>query len=559
MSIQSEAERIKANVAATYAAAAGLGAEMPDAQNSNNLSKTVAGAKAVLYAPQELTAEQQAQARNNIGAASADTVSQLSKEIDAKVSTVNGIAPDENGNVVVEVGESGTVASWQAVSPTWNTSCYLRNDGTGRVADYSGHDTWMVSDFISIASGEIYKITTGTLYKKPLLIYYNESEEFLSVGLISTVDEAFTFTDEVVTVPEGAAYMRVANVTTVVTFELYKQVMSESSSVPTLVWKGKKWAVVGDSLSASTTNTDKFYHDYISEKTGITVENMGNSGSGYKKKDDKELAFYQRITSVPTDADVVTIFGSGNDLGYMSATEELEAVSATFNTSQYLRADNSGDIADYSGHDAWVVSDLISVTAGDVYKLTAGIQYQKSVLVFYDSEESFVSQMASETDDAYIFENVLVTVPENAAYMRVGNVTTIVTLELYKVTSGGGLGNATDTGTTTICGCINTTIDNLYTMLPTVQLGIITPTPWSGYNPANSGNNMELYNNAIVEICKLRGIPCLDLYHCSALRPWDETFRTAAYSKDDTGVHPDETGHAIIAPRIKAFLETLIM
>ena len=68
MSIQSEAERIKANVASTYAAAAGLGAEMPGAQNSDNLSKTVAGAKAVLYAPQELTAEQQAQARNNIGA-----------------------------------------------------------------------------------------------------------------------------------------------------------------------------------------------------------------------------------------------------------------------------------------------------------------------------------------------------------------------------------------------------------------------------------------------------------------------------------------------------------
>ena len=80
MSIQSEAERIKANVAATYAAAAGLGAEMPGAQNSDNLSKTGAGAKAVLYAPQELTAEQQAQARSNIGAASAEVVDGLSKE-----------------------------------------------------------------------------------------------------------------------------------------------------------------------------------------------------------------------------------------------------------------------------------------------------------------------------------------------------------------------------------------------------------------------------------------------------------------------------------------------
>lgn len=81
MSIQSEAERIKANVAAAYAVAAELGAEMPDAQNSDNLAETVADAKAVLYTPQELTDEQQTQARANIGAASADDVSQLSKEI----------------------------------------------------------------------------------------------------------------------------------------------------------------------------------------------------------------------------------------------------------------------------------------------------------------------------------------------------------------------------------------------------------------------------------------------------------------------------------------------
>ena len=37
-------------------------------------------AEAVLYTPQTLTAEQQAQARSNIGAASADDVSGLSKE-----------------------------------------------------------------------------------------------------------------------------------------------------------------------------------------------------------------------------------------------------------------------------------------------------------------------------------------------------------------------------------------------------------------------------------------------------------------------------------------------
>ena len=73
-------------------------------------------------------------------------------------------------------------------------------------------------------------------------------------------------------------------------------------------------------------------------------------------------------------------------------------------------------------------------------------------------------------------------------------------------------------------------------------------------------NRLTLYSEALVKICERRGIPCLDLYHCSGLRPWDQTFKTLAYSKDDGGgTHPDETGHAIIAPRIKTFLESLIM
>ena len=326
-------------------------------------------------------------------------------------------------------------------------------------------------------------------------------------------------------------------------------------------WSGKTWACMGDSLTASATYTSKFYHDYIAEQTGITIVNMGSGGTGYKKREDEGNAFYQRASSVPSNASVVTIFGSGNDLSLMDVSEATwESVTPTWNTSQYLRGDGSGNIADYAGHDTWVVSEPIPVTPGDIYKLTAGIQYQKSVLVFYDEADGFVSSLTSTVDDAYTWTDEVVTVPDNAAYMRVGNVTTIVTFALAKQIDGsGGIGTPTDTGTNTICGCINTTIDNLYAVLPTVQLGIITPTPWSGYNPAIKDNNMALYSAAIVEICRLRGIPCLDLYHCSALRPWDEAFRDAAYSKDSSGVHPDETGHAIFAPRIKAFLNTLVM
>jgi hypothetical protein len=68
MSIQSQIDRIEQNVANTYSVLNDLGADMPAAQNTDNLSNTAASVKAVLYIPQTLTADQKAQARENIGA-----------------------------------------------------------------------------------------------------------------------------------------------------------------------------------------------------------------------------------------------------------------------------------------------------------------------------------------------------------------------------------------------------------------------------------------------------------------------------------------------------------
>ena len=209
-------------------------------------------------------------------------------------------------------------------------------------------------------------------------------------------------------------------------------------------WKGLKWVCLGDSLTYTNERATKRYFDYIAEKTGIAVVNMGDGGTGYMRTREEGRAFFQRIVNAPADTDIVTIFGSGNDCGH--------------------------------------------------------------------------------TFDDY------------------------------------GLGSITDTGTDTICGCINTTIDTIQERMPMVRLGIITPTPWEKWPPYDGENKMAQYSRAIVEICKARSIPCLDLYHCSNLRPWDEDFRALAYSRDDgSGVHPDENGHAMIAPRIKAFLDTLIL
>lgn len=86
---------------------------------------------------------------------------------------------------------------------------------------------------------------------------------------------------------------------------------------------------------------------------------------------------------------------------------------------------------------------------------------------------------------------------------------------------------------------------------------MVTPTPWVGNYPGIVG--ADNYVNALIEICKKRSIPYLDLYHGSNLRPWDAEFRTLAYSKDDgNGVHPDEVGHKIIAATYRDFVKSLI-
>lgn len=131
--------------------------------------------------------------------------------------------------------------------------------------------------------------------------------------------------------------------------------------------------------------------------------------------------------------------------------------------------------------------------------------------------------------------------------------------------AGMEIGTASDTGTDTLCGCVNAAIDAVYAIKLDMPLGIITSPPAKSQPPTDSTNFVTQLYSAIEEICRLRGIPFLDLYHCSGLRPWDADFIPIAYSKDSVtngvadGLHPDERGHEIIAPKIKAFLETLIL
>lgn len=81
-------------------------------------------------------------------------------------------------------------------------------------------------------------------------------------------------------------------------------------------WSGFKWYVLGDSLTdpAGGVHTSKFYYEYIQEKTGIQVIVDGLGGTGYHAGVSTNRRFADRVTNIPADVDIVTIFGSGNDV-----------------------------------------------------------------------------------------------------------------------------------------------------------------------------------------------------------------------------------------------------
>lgn len=90
-------------------------------------------------------------------------------------------------------------------------------------------------------------------------------------------------------------------------------------------WSHLKWYVMGDSLTAQdNVFTNKRYYDFVREKTGIQVIVDGIGGTGYGAGVSNGQNFVERVKNIPDDVDVVTIFGSGNDIRYTDDSANYE-------------------------------------------------------------------------------------------------------------------------------------------------------------------------------------------------------------------------------------------
>lgn len=333
--------------------------------------------------------------------------------------------------------------NYEVQAITWGIDNRYINPNTGAISDAESINVH-VSGYIDVSNVPYIRLTASPHYSFSCLAFYDLYKTFIRA--YPSASSNVNYWMEEIQVPSNAKYAVFGN-NSAISGKLAVKIefMTSYASLSNRKWTGKKWACVGDSLTEINNRATMRYMDYIQIETGIRPYNMGVSGTGYAKGHSANKAFIDRISSVPTDSDIVTIFGSNNDM-------------------------------------------------------------------FGENWE---------------------------------------------------VGEITDTGTTTLCGFINGTIDALYQAFPTAKLGIITPCPWENIYPSATttiGRKGIAYSKALVDICAYRGIPCLDLFHCSGMRPWEANYRALFYTGDEGGgVHPDANGHRILASHIGAFLDTLLV
>ena len=122
----------------------------------------------------------------------------------------------------------------------------------------------------------------------------------------------------------------------------------------------------------------------------------------------------------------------------------------------------------------------------------------------------------------------------------------------------------------TVMACFNKMIDMLIANAPNSRIGVISPLPCYHNNgtklyeevPYDEDCNMSKFVNECKKACVLKGIPYLDLFHNSGLRPWDNEFNAKYFkcisSDSPDGLHPNELGHKFFYPMVREFLKTLI-
>lgn len=292
--------------------------------------------------------------------------------------------------------------------------------------------------------------------------------------------------------------------------------MRFSSGTSLSKWSGKVWSVIGDSITEHNYRTNLNYHDYIKNKIGCTVNNYGVSGTGWRTPSSYggTNAIYNRLSSIASNSDLITVFAGTNDWGEVGLSMNIGSFGDTSaSTSLYGAIDN-------------VLSTLRTSFP------------TKTIAVFTPLERS----------DAWYNNHHTVTSTTWSSGSKTVNTFIVPTVSngySYVCTTAGTTGATEPTWSTTIGN--------------TVTDGTVV---WTCFGPVTSSVSLQDVSTAIIKVANKYSIPVLDLYNNgSPLAPWNTTNKNTYFAdpRGDTpdGLHPNDAGHQILADKILAFLNTL--
>lgn len=98
---------------------------------------------------------------------------------------------------------------------------------------------------------------------------------------------------------------------------------------------GVYWCILGDSRSVDLAYTNKFYHDYITERHPVfNKTNLAVSGARISNYN-SNLSIIDQLKSIPKDTDLITLYAGINDYGQDNPTplgtfEESDTTQTTF-------------------------------------------------------------------------------------------------------------------------------------------------------------------------------------------------------------------------------------
>ena len=122
---------------------------------------------------------------------------------------------------------------------------------------------------------------------------------------------------------------------------------------------------------------------------------------------------------------------------------------------------------------------------------------------------------------------------------------------LYTNMSAGDADDTVSDGT--YSGLVHDTLLAIQSRFPTIPVGVITPV----YRAIEAGNaTIRSISQTIKAVCEYNSVPCLDLNSGSGVLGF--TAENIAYYYNDTGIHPNNNGQAVMAAKIEPFIRSLM-